>query len=480
MLVSPVCDPAPPALNHCALLCRPAWKKSIIDLLVLHSQSCQESQSGLSHSLLSLRYFLPKESVFTASILCCGVLFPCFVWIHYSVLHPGVPAWRWGLASPCTEQLILQAEEAREWASFPSLVMVFPAAAFSAGVCEGVADGWSHPFVTSWAAGRDLSQFWITAPVIHLAEPWGSLPPSLLRQAGAAALDEPDAVRDGGAEGCHPTPQSIPCQGNGGHCPRPTTQHGLRHQWLPRARRGAHTPAGYKYNRAVNGHRAAIGLVSWGVGAALPPLTAIGSTLALREGLSLAGSDGWAWSGPAPWSLLRTVGSCGPKVMGAVGDELLESSWKLMGKQSEGWGLLEVVCYFGSLGGCLNPCLSSGQGGSAALCCRWNKEIPQKMCPGPNHLCGGVWGNGEASPLRLSSPRTACSSKAASDTPCSDACPGGVSSLCHADVDAMTQVKWELQHRLLCELCIFCRVGYQQWDLLTEEESSEHGWEPEQ
>lgn len=30
------------------------------------------------------------------------------------------------------------------------------------------------------------------------------------------------------------------------------------------------------------------------------------------------------------------------------------------------------------------------------------------------------------------------------------------------------------------ELCIFGTVGEQQWDLLTEEESSEHNWEPEQ
>lgn len=74
-----------------------------------------------------------------------------------------------------------------------------------------------------------------------------------------------------------------------------------------------------------------------------------------------------------------------------------------------------------------------------------------------------VWGNREASPCKafrlLHCWLWTFSSEAASDaTPSSDACHGGVASLCRADVGAMTQVKRELQYQLLCELCIFCRV----------------------
>ena len=81
-------------------------KKASCTLLILHSQFCQEMSEWVK-SCFSANpcYFLLKESVFTASVLFCRVIFPCFAWIRYSVLHAGVPAWRWGLVSLHMEQL---------------------------------------------------------------------------------------------------------------------------------------------------------------------------------------------------------------------------------------------------------------------------------------------------------------------------------------------------------------------------------------
>lgn len=147
--------------------------------------------------------------------------------------------------------------------------MVFPLAAFDAEVCEGFANGHSHiPLSTAGPLAGSCRRF---GSWLHRSSRFGwtgGQPPSLPRRAGAAALDRPDAVRGGRPQGCHPIPQSVPRQGNGGY--RRAAARLARPTVASRPHGGARGPAGYKYRGAVNSRRAADGLAPWGLGCRPP------------------------------------------------------------------------------------------------------------------------------------------------------------------------------------------------------------------
>lgn len=149
-------------------------------------QPYQKSQRGLNpFSSVNLCYFLPKESVFTAGALSCGVYFPAYV-----NTRSWPSSWGPGLQVRLSITLELPTEPSRP--KDPPMSRHPPpchGVGFSAGVCEGIANGRSLPLSKLVAS---LSRFWITVPPLR--------PPGwAVRESPSAVRQQPLPMRGGGA-----------------------------------------------------------------------------------------------------------------------------------------------------------------------------------------------------------------------------------------------------------------------------------------